>query len=128
MRTTPSSTPSSTQTGTSANSNRFHMGSGGRVTVRGARRLVRSALDTRTIIGCPAAVRQYRRAVRYAAAGTPITPKGRRPIPAPPRTSPLATWLVALGLAAVTIAAFAEVHRFALVNFDDQVYVTNNPH
>jgi Flp pilus assembly protein TadD len=36
-------------------------------------------------------------------------------------------WLIAIALAAVTLAAYWSVGGFDFANFDDQVYVTNNP-
>lgn len=37
-------------------------------------------------------------------------------------------WWIALALVGVTFAAFAQVRHFDFVNFDDQLYVTANPH
>jgi Flp pilus assembly protein TadD len=45
-----------------------------------------------------------------------------------PRRPQAGYWWIALVLAGVTFAAFAEVRHFDFVNFDDQLYVTANPH
>src|SRR5438045_2526598 len=47
---------------------------------------------------------------------------------APPRPLRGTFWWMAIVLAAVTVGAFAEVRHFDFVNFDDQLYVTDNPH
>ena len=53
------------------------------------------------------------------------------PAPRPATRQPQAasghTWLVALALAALTVANFAAVRRFDFVRFDDPDYVTHNP-
>jgi Flp pilus assembly protein TadD len=49
---------------------------------------------------------------------------GPRPIPRPARTK----LLVALGLAALTLVAFAPAFENGFVNFDDETYVVKNPH
>jgi len=51
----------------------------------------------------------------------------REPRPEP-RRAQSGYWWIALVLAGVTFAAFAEVRHFDFVNFDDQLYVTANPH
>jgi protein O-mannosyl-transferase len=47
--------------------------------------------------------------------------------PAPPTKAPSDLWIYAL-LTAGIFAAYAPVLRFGFVNYDDPVYIANNPH
>jgi protein O-mannosyl-transferase len=49
----------------------------------------------------------------------------RAPVPAPASRAPL---LLAIGLAAITVAVYAAVRDYAFLSLDDHAYVAENPH
>lgn len=64
----------------------------------------------------------------YASAVTSMAHKRRRPAAASSPAPSLTPYVLGAGLVLITLAALWEVHRFGFVTFDDQVYVTKNPH